>query len=393
MPKRRREKHHKHSKSSSEPLEYKLLTYAALGKETKVGKLLARHTRLDVNFFDAHGNTALHQAHLGRHGADARAEDVQGNTPGHLAAAKGHLTLLASLLQSTPSPNVEAHNAKGESIQDLAVAAMSFGSDASSDDEPLAGPSSAAKRARLHHANAGFTLGPPEELDDESEWQARLREESGAELRGGDEEDWDSYGGFFAEPSFAAPGRGPPEDEDAFARRIWQEMEKRKRQQSGDAAAAARSYFSEQTKAEAARQQAAFDAAQHSRQILEEEKAKDRAWREAVLKGDLGSRRAKYEARWHSFAIAHQSEPIRMAHVPWLVDDLNEDPAQLASFVLYGAITPEEKRKRSRGELMRWHPDKFVSKFGSRLYAQDRTSILDKVNAISQLLNTINAAV
>ena len=96
-------------------------------------------------------------------------------------------------LQSTPSPNVEAHNAKGESIQDLAVAAMSFGSDASSDDEPLAGPSSAAKRARLHHANAGFTLGPPEELDDESEWQARLREESGAELRVGDEEDWDRY--------------------------------------------------------------------------------------------------------------------------------------------------------------------------------------------------------
>ncbi len=93
-----------------------------------------------------------------------------------------------------------------------------------------------------------------------------------------------SYGGFFTEPSFAAPGRGPPEDEDAYARRIWQEMEKRKRQQSGDAAAAARSYFSQQTKAEAARQQAAFDAAQHSRQILEEEKAKDRAWREAVLK-------------------------------------------------------------------------------------------------------------
>ncbi len=96
-----------------------------------------------------------------------------------------------------------------------------------------------------------------------------------------------SYGGFFAEPSFVAPGRGPPEDEDAYARRIWQEMEKRKRQQSGDAAAAARSYFSEQTKAEAARQQAAFDAAQHSRQILEEEKAKDRAWREAVLKVTL----------------------------------------------------------------------------------------------------------
>lgn len=96
-------------------------------------------------------------------------------------------------LQSTPSPNVEAHNAKGQSIQDLAAAAMSFGSDASSDDEPLAGPSSPAKRARLHYSNTGSGPGPPDELDDESEWQARLREESGAELRGGDAEDWDRY--------------------------------------------------------------------------------------------------------------------------------------------------------------------------------------------------------
>ena len=31
-----------------------------------------------------------------------------------------------------------------------------------------------------------------------------------------------SYGGFLAEPTFAAPGFGPPEDEDEYARRIWQ---------------------------------------------------------------------------------------------------------------------------------------------------------------------------
>lgn len=61
-------------------------------------------------------------------------------------------------------------------------------------------------------------------------------------------------------------------------------MEKRKRQQSGTAASAARSYFAAQVQANSAREQAAFDAAQRSRQILEEEKAKDRAWREAVLK-------------------------------------------------------------------------------------------------------------
>ena len=59
MPKSRKEKHHKHS--SSEPIEYKLLTYAALGKHSKVAKLFAKHPEVDINFYDAHGNTALHQ--------------------------------------------------------------------------------------------------------------------------------------------------------------------------------------------------------------------------------------------------------------------------------------------------------------------------------------------
>ena len=60
-------------------------------------------------------------------------------------------------------------------------------------------------------------------------------------------------------------------------------MEKRKRQQT-DGATAARSYFAAEREADTARQQAEFDAAQRSRRILDEEKAKDRAWREAVLK-------------------------------------------------------------------------------------------------------------
>lgn len=82
-----------------------------------------------------------------------------------------------------------------------------------------------------------------------------------------------------------------------------------------------------------------------------------------------------------------------MADVPWLVEDLDQDLQQLTNFILYGAVTAEERRRRSRAELMRWHPDKFVAKFGRRLDAKDRHNILEKVKAISQLLNTINAAV
>lgn len=88
------------------------------------------------------------------------------------------------------------------------------------------------------------------------------------------------YGGFFEQPNI---GQAQAEDEDAFARRIWQEMEKRKHRQV-NGASAARSYFAAERAAASARQQAEFEAAQRSRQILEEEKAKDRAWRDAVLK-------------------------------------------------------------------------------------------------------------
>lgn len=46
---------------------------------------------------------ALLKAATVSYGADPRAEDVQGNTPAHLAAAKGHLAILTALLQVTPT--------------------------------------------------------------------------------------------------------------------------------------------------------------------------------------------------------------------------------------------------------------------------------------------------
>ena len=74
---------------------------------------------------------------------------------------------------------------------------MDGDSDASSDEVPTAahppskracaGPATDGAGQQWHTA--------ADDLDAESEWQARLREESGAELRGGDEDDWERYGG------------------------------------------------------------------------------------------------------------------------------------------------------------------------------------------------------
>ena len=61
MPKAPKEKHRKRSTRSNEPAEYRLLTYAALGSHRKMSKLLKKHPQLDINFYDAHGSTALHQ--------------------------------------------------------------------------------------------------------------------------------------------------------------------------------------------------------------------------------------------------------------------------------------------------------------------------------------------
>ena len=51
----------------------------------------------------------------------------------------------------------------------------------------------------------------------------------------------------------------------------------------------------------------------------------------------------------------------------------------------------DERRKRLRLELMRWHPDKFEARFGRRLKAADRSRVLDRVKSVSQALNALGA--
>lgn len=62
MPKASKEARHKQksSKHGMSP-EYKLLNYAALGQYNKLRKLLHKRSHVDVDFYDAQGNTALHE--------------------------------------------------------------------------------------------------------------------------------------------------------------------------------------------------------------------------------------------------------------------------------------------------------------------------------------------
>lgn len=78
--------------------------------------------------------------------------------------------------------------------------------------------------------------------------------------------------------------------------------------------------------------------------------------------------------------------PIIYGDVPWL--GASDDGAQ--ALILHGVSSAAERKKRLRQELMRWHPDKFVAKFGSSLISGDQDRITEGVKRVSQLLNSLN---
>lgn len=59
-----------------------------------------------------------------------------------------------------------------------------------------------------------------------------------------------------------------------------------------------------------------------------------------LLQGNVGARRAAYEARWHSFgqAVKAGGKDLRYAQVPWPA----EEDQGIRAVVLYGTSTADE---------------------------------------------------
>ena len=50
------------------------------------------------------------------------------------------------------------------------------------------------------------------------------------------------------------------------------------------------------------------------------------------------------------------------------------------------------RKARLKKALLRWHPDKFLQSFGSRLAADEREAILQRVTEVSQAINSLHQA-
>jgi len=106
----------------------------------------------------------------------------------------------------------------------------------------------------------------------------------------------------------------------------------------------------------------------------------------------IGLMKLRYERDCIALYQPSISSPIGYSDVSWPHPAGKESPLKEAvTEFLFGDLERGSDTYRSylRLQRIRWHPDRFVHRCGGRLKECDRGKTLDKVNAISQILNSV----
>lgn len=110
----------------------------------------------------------------------------------------------------------------------------------------------------------------------------------------------------------------------------------------------------------------------------------------------IGFQKLQYERDCIALYKPTSTSPIGYNDVSWPHPIGKESPLkEVVVEFLFGDLQTGSDTYRSylRLQRIRWHPDRFVHRCGGRIKDADRRKILDKVNAISQILNSLNEAV
>jgi len=397
-PKQKRDKEkRKRTATSSVPPPAELLVAAGLGDITCVRALV--HAGADIHWVDGELSTPLHAAsragsyevveYLLKRGASVVAEDLRGDTACHIAARHHHLNILTKLLRAGPPGLIDQRNDKGETVQVLTSAAI----ECQEAQRHLRVGFQAVKKRRTQHHHAreacegspskSFIDDPSDDdcLDPEEKWRRRLQREMSPPLFDGvfeayPDDDW--QGDAF-------------ETAEEYAQRIWQEMESKKKNRIRGA----------DDENQDKQKQDAVDGESREKHSFQEEQqqAADTAWRAALAAGAPGPKHASYTARWEFFCSKNVDSNlnlgrIRYDDVPWVLPEVEQPTKDQLGKVLFHSIQEADtRRKVLRRELVRWHPDKFVAKFGRRLEEDDRERILQRVTKMIQTLTALHAEV
>jgi len=155
------------------------------------------------------------------------------------------------------------------------------------------------------------------------------------------------------------------------------------------------------------RKEAERKARKEKERKVREETARLEREREAERKLREGRRRREawdyYEARWKTCTATEPLDhPLKFRDIPWPMFTVPTATEQLTTdhisvFLLYGlhgddGLTESKTRKdRIREALLRWHPDKFEGKMGSRLDAREKEMVLEGVGIVARCLNELMA--
>jgi len=124
---------------------------------------------------------------------------------------------------------------------------------------------------------------------------------------------------------------------------------------------------------------------------LFDEKAK--AFEEECRRETTGLRKLRYERNCIELYKPGSSSAIGYNDVPWPHPAGKESPLkQAVAEFLFGDLEHGSDTYRSylRLQRIRWHPDRFAHRCSGRLKDSERGKILDKVKAVSQILNSLH---
>ena len=107
----------------------------------------------------------------------------------------------------------------------------------------------------------------------------------------------------------------------------------------------------------------------------------------------IGLQKLQYEHNCIALYGPGSSSPIGYDDVSWPHPAGKDSPLkEVVAEFLFGDLQSGSDTYRSylRLQRVRWHPDRFIHRCGGRLKECDRIRILDKVKAISQILNSLH---